>query len=142
MNAVNLVAVFAENKPGETARITRFLAEAGVNIRLVTIATSDKFGVMKFLVDQCEPALQALRKRGVTVSQIEALAVEVKDKPGALHAVADSLARNSVNVENVSGFVANNRAVVVLEVQEVAKAQSVLKKQGLRLLSQTELLGL
>jgi hypothetical protein len=142
MSAVKLVAVFLQNKPGETARITRFLAEAGVNIRLVTIATSDKFGVMKFLVDKSEAALQALKDKGLTVSHLDALAVEVKDKPGALHAVAESLARNSVNVENVSGFVANKRAVVVLEVQEVGKAQAVLEKQGLRVLSEKEMLSL
>ena len=32
MSAVNLLAVFVENKPGQTARITKILADAGVNI--------------------------------------------------------------------------------------------------------------
>jgi hypothetical protein len=142
MNAVKLVAVFVENKPGQTARITRFLAEAGVNIRWVTIATSDKFGVMKFLVDKPEAALAALRQEGLTVSHLEALAAEIKDKPGALHAVTDLLARQSVNVENVSGFVANNRAVIVLEVQDVPKARAVLEKHHVRLLTEKEMLSL
>ena len=63
MSAMNLVAVFVENKPGQTARITKILAEAGVNIRWVTIANSGSFGVMKFLVDKCEPAVRASRNR-------------------------------------------------------------------------------
>ena len=29
---MNLLAVFVENKPGQTARITQILADAGVNI--------------------------------------------------------------------------------------------------------------
>ena len=63
MSAVNLVAVFVENKPGQTARITKLLAEAAVNIRWVTIANSGGFGVMKFLVDKRDPAVRALRIR-------------------------------------------------------------------------------
>ena len=142
MNTVKLVTVFVEDKPGETARITRFLAEAGVNIRWVTIATSDKFGVMKFLVDRYDGALEALKKEGLTVSELPALAVEVKDQPGALHALAELLARHSVNVKNVSGFVANRRAVVLLEPEEFRAAQALLEQHRFRLLTQGELLGL
>jgi hypothetical protein len=53
MSAVNLIAVFAENQLGQMARITRVLADAGVNIRWVTIATNETLGVIKFLVDKC-----------------------------------------------------------------------------------------
>ena len=63
MSAPNLLAVFVENKPGQTARITKILAEADVNIRWVTIANSGSFGVMKFLVDKREPAVARLKPR-------------------------------------------------------------------------------
>jgi hypothetical protein len=142
MSTVRLVTVFAENKLGEIARVTRYLAEAELNIRWVTIATTDKFGVMKFLVDRWEPAQQALQGKGLTVSTLEVVAVEIKDEPGALQTVAELLSKHAVNVENVSGFVANKRAVLVLEVQDVAKAQTVLQKHGQRLLTQKELLSL
>jgi hypothetical protein len=142
MNTVKLVAVFVENKPGQTARITRILADASVNIRWVTIATSEKFGVMKFLVDKPEAALEALRQHGLTASHLDALAAEIKDKPGALYAVTDLLARQGVNVENVSGFVANSRAVIVLEVEDVPEAQMVLDKHHIRLLTEKEMLSL
>jgi hypothetical protein len=142
MSAVRLVAAFVENKPGQTARITRILADAGVNIRWVTIASSGPFGVMKFLVDQCEPALAALKDRGLAVHFLEVLAIEVKDQPGALRAVAECLSENSINLDNTSGFVANNRAVLILEVHDVAKARTVLKNQGLRVLTQEEMLSL
>jgi hypothetical protein len=142
MNAVNLVAVFVENKPGQTARITQLLAKAGVNIRWVTIATSGGFGVMKFLVDQPEQAVRALKKEGLMVSLLEVLVVEVPDKPGTLQAVAEVLGRNSINLDNCSGFVANNRAILVIEVQQLPQARALLEQQGLRLLSQEEMLRL
>ena len=142
MSNMNVVAVFVENKPGQTARITKILAEAAVNIRWVTIASSGAFGVMKFLVDQCDQAVQALKQKGLMVSLLEVLAVEVQNKPGSLQSVADLLARNDVNLDNCSGFVANNRAILVIETHELAAAQAILTKQGFRLLTQEEMLRL
>ena len=142
MSAVNLVAVFVENKPGQTARITKLLADAGVNICWVTIANSGSFGVMKFLVDKRDAAVRALKDKGLMVSLLEVLAVEVPDKPGSLQAVADLLGRNNINLDNCSGFVANNRAILVIEVHELAQARAILEKQGLHLLTQEEMLRL
>jgi hypothetical protein len=139
---MNLIAVFVENKPGQTARITKILADAGVNIRWVTIANSGSFGVMKFLVDQCDLAVQSLKRQGLMVSLLEVLTVEVGNKPGSLQAVADLLGRNQINLDNCSGFVANNRAILIIELRELAQARAVLEEQGLRLLSQEEMLGI
>jgi hypothetical protein len=142
MNAVNLLAVFVENKPGQTARITKMLADAGVNLCWVTIANSGSFGVMKFLVDQREAAVRALKDKGLMVSLLEVLAVEVPDKPGSLQAVADLLGRNNINLDNCSGFVAHNRAILLIEVHALAQARAILEKQGLHLLTQEEMLRL
>ena len=142
MNRVKLVAVFAENKPGQTARLTGVLATAGINVRWVTIASTGPFGVMKFLVDQPEAAFAALKQHGVAVSFLDVLAVEVPDRPGALYAVADCLAQAQLNLDNASGFVANQRAILVVEAQELARAEAVLQQAGLRVLTQAEMLGL
>jgi hypothetical protein len=142
MSAVNLVAVFVENKPGQTARITKLLADAGVNICWVTIANSGSFGVMKFLVDKRDASIRALKDKGLMVSLLDVLAVEVPDKPGSLQGVVDLLGRNNINLDNCSGFVANNRAILVIEVHELAQARAILEKQGLHLLTQEEMLRL
>jgi hypothetical protein len=144
MNTVKLVGVFVENKPGQLARITGVLHEQSVNIRWVNIATSENFGVLRFLVDKGDAASQALRKQGFTVSQIDVLAIEVQDKPGGLHAVAELLSANGVNVENASGFVtsAHRRAILIIETKNFEHACDTLKKHGLHLLTQEELLTL
>jgi hypothetical protein len=142
MSAVKLVTVFAENKLGQMARITKVLAEAKVNIKCVTVATTEKFGVIKFLVDQCDQAFQSLKSRGFTVSLNEVLAIEVDDQPGGLYAIAECLAQKGLNVENASGFVSNNRAVVLIEVKDAAQARQVLEPDRLHLLTQEEMLRL
>lgn len=139
MSDVRLVAVFAENKPGQVAHFTRVLANANINIRWVAVASTGPFGVMKFLVNEPSMAYQALKHEGFVAKLVDALAVEVPDKPGGLHAVADILARNNINLDNASGFIANNRAIMVLEVPDAAKARDLLSKQGIRSLTQEEL---
>ena len=139
MNDVKLVAAFAENKPGQVAHFTKILASANINIRWLAVASTGPFGVMKFLVSDPEMACQALKHEGFVAKLVDALAIEVPDKPGGLHAVADCLAGHNINLDNASGFIANNRAIMVLEVPDVAKARDVLQKQGFRVLTQKEL---
>ena len=139
MSDVKLVAAFAENKPGQVAHFTKILANANINIRWLAVASTGPFGVMKFLVSDPETAYQALKHEGFVAKLVDALAIEVPDKPGGLHAVADCLAGHNINLDNASGFIANNRAIMVLEVPDVAKARDVLQKQGFRVLAQKEL---
>lgn len=140
MNTVKLVAVFAENRPGQAARVTGILARANINIRCITVASSGTFGVMKLLVNNPEAAGQALQHEGFAATLMDVIAVEMPDKPGALHSVADCLAAHDINLSNTSGFVANNRAILVIEVQDPAQAGDVLKEHGFHILTQEEAL--
>ena len=139
MNDVKLVAAFAENKPGQVAHFTKILASANINIRWLAVASTGPFGVMKFLVSDPEMACQALKHEGFVAKLVDALAIEVPDKPGGLHAVADCLASHNINLDNASGFIANNRAIMVIEVSDYGPARDVLQKQGFRVLAQKEL---
>lgn len=143
MNLVRLLTIVAENRIGQLARVTRALADSGVNILWVTIAdVAAGYGVIKLLVDKHNLALQALRLHGIMVGWIDVLAIEVEDRPGGLQEVADSLARHDVNVLNASGFVSNQRAVMVLEVNDLSRALEVLSQERLPLLSQDEMLAI
>ena len=139
---MNLVAVFVENKPGQTARITSILAEAKINIRWVTIANNGSFGVMKFLVDRCEEALSCFRAHGIMVSLLEVIAVEVENQPGALQHIAECLGRSNLNLDNCSGFVANDRAILLVETDRLSEACGVLSAAGMKLLTQEQMLNL
>jgi hypothetical protein len=144
MHRVRLVAVFVEDKLGTLALTTKVLAESGVNIRWVGIASGERFGVIRFLVDRSDAARTALAEHGFAVSLNEVLAVEVEDRPGGLAHVAEALARHRVNVLNASGFVVASakRAVMIIEVDDVDKAQVALKGQHVRLISEEELVKL
>lgn len=139
---INLIVVFVENKPGQTARISTILADAGINICWLTIAKSGNFGMMKFLVDKSDLAVEELKKHGLMVSLLSVLAVQADNKPGALQRVADTLSRKNINLDNCSGFVAGNSAVLLVEAHDITSARTALESENFRLLSQEEMLRL
>ncbi|MFO1499617.1 MAG: ACT domain-containing protein [Verrucomicrobiota bacterium] len=142
MENVKLLALFAENKIGQLARVTDLLAEANVNIRWVATTGTGVFGVVKLLVDHHDVAYAQLKHNGVPVSALDVLPIEVEDRPGGLRQVAVCLAQQQINVENASGFVANHRAVLLVEVNDVAAAEKALQAEGLRVLTRAEVLAL
>ena len=130
------LSIFAENKPGKLAAVTHILAQEGVNIRATTISTSDTFGVINLIVDQPEKAQQALTKAGMLVKLRRVLAVLLADQPGGLDKLAQLLVREGINVNNAYGFVLENqvRAVFVVDVDHLEKAERIIEANGFRTL--------
>lgn len=136
------VSVFAENRPGRLEHITGVLAQANVNIRAIKISDLGEHGVVKMLVNDPGTACRALEQAGLLASQKEIVAVAVADRPGGLHEVLKILTRQRINVEDSYGFVLNTRAVLVVEVADVAETMVLLKAAGLHLLSREEIYSL
>jgi hypothetical protein len=123
---IEQLAVFSENKPGRLERITRALAEAGINIRAFHVASLGDMGVVKVLADRTEEAYRALSALGA-VRKMPVVAVRVADRPGALHHVTAVLAQAGINIENVSGFtISRSEAILILEVSDVPGAERIL----------------
>lgn len=130
------LSVFAENKPGSLARVTRVLNREKINIRATTISTSDAFGVINLIVNDPEAAYQALSAEGIMVTMKDVLAVLIDDRPGGLDGLIQLLYNEKLNVNNAYGFVleAAKSAVFVLDVEQMQKALEVIKKAGYRIL--------
>jgi hypothetical protein len=138
------VSVFAENRPGRIERISRVLTDRGVNIRAITISGSDRFGVIKLLVDKPDEAARALSTDGFSALKREIVAVVMDDRPGGLNAVARVLGEAGVNIEDAYGFVIEDRkrAVLVVEVGRPAEVQKLLADRGISTLSDEEIYAL
>jgi hypothetical protein len=138
------LAVFLENRPGKLESITKALAEAGVNIRGIAIASEGDFGVLKILADDPEKALRVLREHHYTVSRRTVVVALIEDRPGGLHELLATLAAEKINIEDCYGIALEegHRAAVVLDVERFPEAEAVLKSHGLHLLSDRELTSL
>lgn len=134
MEQLMQLSIFSENKPGRLRKITKVLSEEGVNILAINIASSNGFGVIKFIVDKFEPAYQKLRQKGFTVSSNEVLAIELVDRPGGLYEVATILSKKRINIENAYVLILESRkkAFLIVDVSDIEKARKLLKNEKLR----------
>ena len=58
---IQQLSVFIENKPGRLAEITEVLAEAGIDIRAISVADTSDFGILRVIVDKPKEAVAALK---------------------------------------------------------------------------------
>ena len=141
MERIQQISVFAQNRPGKIRRITEILTRNNINIRAITVASGDDYGVIKLIVSDPRKAYQFLKQAGLSVALNEVLAVRMEDKPGGLHQVVEILAENNINVEDAYGFVieSGKRAVLVVNVANIKKAKEVLLSKGMYLLKEKDL---
>jgi hypothetical protein len=141
MAEINQISLFVENKPGRMAKVSKTLMDAGVNIRALTIAEAGDFGVIRMVVDNPEKGYRVLHDGGFTVSMTEVLAVEMKDIPGGLYEIVNTLGNSEINVDYAYAFVTAKaeRAMLILRVDDLAKAREVLTAQGVKIATKEEL---
>lgn len=141
---VKQISVFLENKCGRLAAVTRTLAEAGINIRALSIADTSDFGILRLIVDKPDLAFDVLKENSFTVSTTEVIAVEMPDQPGALAAVLEILDKGGVNMEYLYAFVgqSSSKALNIFRVERIDAAIDVLTKNGVKLLSGEEVYSL
>lgn len=130
------LSIFAQNIPGRLAAATKVLARETISIRATTIATSDTFGVINLIVDDPERARKALTEAGLTVTLSRILAVVIPDQPGGLDRLTQLLLAENININNAYGFVleGNKKAVFVVSVDQMEKADALVEKNGFQTL--------
>lgn len=138
------LAVFLENKPGKLETITKILAEEGVNIRGISMASEGEFGVLKMLVDDPGKAHKILKAHHFTVSERNVVVAIIADRPGALHDLLLTLSSQNINIEDCYGIVLEEggRAAIVLDTEQFPEAAKVLQDNRIWLLSDGELYSL
>lgn len=130
---VNQIAVFLENKAGKTSKFLSVLSDAGINLLTVTIAESSDYGILRAITDNNEKAVRVLKENGYTVIRNDVLAVEVSGKTGALLEVISLFDGSDINIEYFYSYTLdNNRAIIVLKVNDVEKASKLLDKNGVK----------
>ena len=138
---VNQISVFVENKPGALAQITAELSAGGVNVRALSIAETNEFGVLRFIADNEIRAASVLREAGHILSVNPVLAVVLKDEPGSFAETVNVLAAANIDVEYTYAFLTPRpgSACMIFRVADNEAAERVLTKAGIKLASKEEL---
>lgn len=141
---VEQIAVFLENKSGRIAEVTSILAEAGINIRALSLADTIDFGVLRLIVDNIQQAEGVLKENNFTIKKTRVIAVEVEDKPGGLHKLMALIGKTNLNVEYMYAVVQQsmNNAVMVFRFENTDEALKVLGENDVTIIDSQRLLSL
>jgi hypothetical protein len=138
---VEQISIFLENRAGRLSEVTQTLANAGINIRALSLADTSDFGILRLIVSDNEKAKTALKEQGFTVGRTTVVPVEVQDSPGGLHAILDILSGNGINVEYMYAFVqqSGKNAVLIFRFDRTDQAIETLQQHGVTVLTGDQL---
>jgi len=142
--AVKQLSIFVENREGKLAAITDAIAGADVDIRAMSVADTQDFGIFRLIVSDPEKAKEALESCGSFVSITEVVGVSIPDEPGSLAKIVRLLAQNNINIEYMYAFitVSKKHASVVLRVADNAQAEQILVDNGVKLLEENDIINM
>ena len=141
---ITQVSVFLENKKGRLYDATAVLGKANIDIKALTIAENEDFGVLRMIVNKPEEAVKVLKSNSFVANITDIVAVEVPDSPGGLSQILKILIENNINVGYMYAFVEKNadKAIVVFRFDNADKAITVLTKNNIRIVGKKDIQGL
>ena len=138
--AIKQLTIFVENKQGTVVSITETLAKNNVNLRALSIAETETFGILRLIVNDEKTAQEKLAEQGYLLQMTEVVGVKIGDEPGKLTAALDVLDKADLNVEYLYAFMARTEkhAYVVLRVEDNALAEAELVKAGFKIITEAD----
>ena len=133
--------IFVENKKGALVEITETLASHDVNIRALSIADTEEFGILRLIVNDNETASKILAEKDYLLKITEVVGVKIGDAPGKLSTALEVLDKEDINVEYLYAFMARTEkhAYVVLRVADNAQAEKALEDAGYHMITDADI---
>ena len=101
---IHQLSLFLENKPSQLTEPCRLLADAGIDIRTLTLADTKQFGILRLVISDWEKGAHLLEDAGYVVNVTEVVAVEVPDRPGGLAELLGVFEKTGLNIEYMYAF--------------------------------------
>ena len=123
---VKQISIFVENKTGGLATITGLLADAGVNIRALSIAETSDFGILRLIVSEVDKAVEILREENFAVMLTDVVCISCPNVAGSLSAILEQLAEKEIFIEYMYAFADGDKANVVIRPNDIDKCVGIL----------------
>ena len=134
------LTIFVENKKGALVDITKTLADNNVNMRALSIADTQDFGILRLIVDNNDIATTALNDAGYLLKMTDVVGVKIGDQPGKLSTALEVLDKADINMEYLYAFMSRTEkhAYVVLRVADNEQAEKTLEAAGFHMITDAD----
>ena len=127
------ISVFLENRAGQFAEITKILADNGIDLRAISIAETEDYGILRMIVDNAEKTTAILMQHGYLLSMTPVLVIAIPDQPGGIAPVLAILAEGNIDIEYMYSLFTHieGKAYIVFRVAEAEKFIQLLSSHGI-----------
>lgn len=138
---IKQISVFLENKTGALGEVVKFMAENNINLRALSIADTEDFGILRIITDDPDSSIEKINNAGYSAKLTNVLAVEIDDKPGSFSKIVDVLSTEGISIEYTYAFLSKkaDRAYIIIRADNSEKASELLKKSGITVSQQQDL---
>jgi hypothetical protein len=138
--AITQLSVFLMNQPGALVDAIKSISDAKINIRALSIAEANDFGILRIIVSDSDAVCKLLGDQYL-FSKTEVVAAKMGDRSGALYPILVVLNEANINIEYMYAFTGSGpeEAYVVFRVNDVKTAEEVLNANGIATLSDDNL---
>ena len=138
--AIRQLSIFIENKQGQLVDTVRKISDADINIRALNVADTKDFGVLRLIVSDLDHAKDVLGD-GCIINITKVVAAKMDDRAGALVTILQLLSTAGINIEYIYAFTSAipSGAYVVLRVNDVNAAESILQAGGIMTLTDADI---
>ena len=81
--AIKQISVFLENKPGKLEGMTQVLADAGIDLRALSLAETKDFGIVRMIVDDVYETATILKDNDYIASMTPVTREPARSPPSA-----------------------------------------------------------
>ncbi len=138
--SVKQISIFLENKKGKLAEATRLIADNNVNLKALSLADSQDFGILRIICEDPESVQEKLRDAGYITTTTDVLAAIIPDEPGSFASIMETLTEANVEVEYTYAFLSTKGgAYLIIRVADNMCAAAALAGAGFTLASEKDL---
>ena len=138
--AIKQLTVFIQNKKGTVVSVTDALAKNGINLRALSIAETQDFGILRLIVNDNAAACSTLLDKGYLIKTTDVVGVKIGDAPGKLSGALRVLDDAGINMEYLYAFMTRTEkhAYMVLRVADNAAAEAALESAGYHVITDAD----
>lgn len=139
--AVKQVSVLIQNEEGSLSKVINALANGGIDLRAMSIADTENYGILRLIVDDTAKAVDILNNSGYPARIKELTAFAIPDQPGGLAHVLNILDESDINIEYTYSLITRDKdyAYTVIRVADNDVTERVLREHGIRILEEEDI---
>ncbi len=134
------LSIFLENKIGSLYETMDILSNADIRIIAATVADTTEFGILRLITSDNNRAYDLLRNAHKNTNNSEVIALSCDSLAGSFHDELKKFYAEGVVIEYMYCFSINQKAVMIMRVNDTAKALEVAESKGIITLSNDDLI--